>query len=427
MATRRQTLGDSGESAPEHWELGGTGRRIENGHLKEERFNDNPPIHAILMFAALDQRTLDEKLALQRQRINANGGLRIVNEQGGMRPPGQQEPFGFHDGVSDPIVQGLPGHPTANQWVIKTGDFVLGYNDEYDVYSPSPVVRKEEDPDGILPLLPDGQYPQYHDLGCNGTYLVYRKLEQNIPGFWSYMRDQARGKNSSPAQSGDIIKLASQCVGRWPSGAPLALTPDYDDQSLSENNFFTYMPTDPQGFGCPIGAHIRRGNPRDSVSVHDVPDESFLSTRRHRIARRAVSFGPPHAFDPTDLERGIIPSGVYEETKPRGIHFFAVNANISRQFELVQHTWVTLGNLNALYNNKGPILGNNNPDARDPSHMVIQRDPVRRRLLRLPRFVRVRGGAYFFLPGIKALHFLAQADGRSKPAPDDSKKNLITA
>jgi Dyp-type peroxidase family len=359
-------------------------------------------------------------LALHRERINANGGLRIVNEQGGSRPPGQQEPFGFHDGVSDPIVQGLPGHPTPNQWVIKTGDFVLGYTDEYDVYSPSPVVRKEEDPDGILPLLPDGQYPQYHDLGCNGTYLVYRKLEQNIPGFWSYMRDQARGKNSSSAQSGDIIKLASQCVGRWPSGAPLALTPDYDDQELWKNNFFTYMPTDPQGFGCPFGSHIRRANPRDSLSIYDAPDESFVSTKRHRIARRAVSFGPPHAFDPTDLERGVIPSGVYEETEPRGIHFFAINSDIARQFEFVQDTWINDGGFHSLYNNKCPVIGDNNPEAPDPSHMVIQRDPVRRRLLGLPRFVQMRGGAYFFVPAIKALHFLAKDAPRSMPEEEHS-------
>ena len=413
MPTRSRTLGDCGESAPKHWELGGTGRRIENGDIKEERFNDNPPIHAVLMFAALDQRTLDHKLAQHKERINANGGLRIVSEQGGLRPTGQQEPFGFHDGISNPIVQGLPGHPTPNRWVISAGDFVLGYGDEYEIYSPSPMVRKENDPGNILCPMPQGEWPSFHNLGLNGSYMAYRKLEQNISGFWSYMREQARGKDGSAARSGEIIKLASKCVGRWPSGAPLVLTPDYDDPPLWKNNHFTYDQTDPQGFACPIGSHIRRTNPRDSF-IYETPDESFTKSNRHRIARRAVSFGPPHAFDPTDLERGLIPSGVYEETKPRGIHFFAVNANISRQFELVQHTWATLGNLNALYNNKGPILGNNNPEARDPSHMVIQRDPVRRRLLRLPRFVRVRGGAYFFLPGFKALHFLARPDGRPK-------------
>jgi deferrochelatase/peroxidase EfeB len=224
------------------------------------------------------------------------------------------------------------------------------------------------------------------------------------------MREQARGKDGSAAQSGEIIKLASKCVGRWPSGAPLVLTPDYDDPLLSKNDFFTYTPTDPQGFSCPIGSHIRRTRPRDSF-IYETPDDSFTKSNRHRIARRGVSFGPPYAFDPTDLERGVVPSGVYEATERRGIHFFAVNANIPRQFELVQHTWATMGNLNALYNNKDPIIGDNNPEPRDPSHMVIQRDPIRRRLLGLPRFVRVRGGAYFFLPGIKALHFLAQPHG----------------
>ena len=405
MPTRSGVLGDIGESAPKDWELGGIGRRIENGDLKERRFNDNAPIHAVLMFAALDQRALDHNLAQHKKGIHANGGLLIVSEQGGSRPPAQQEPFGFHDGISNPIVQGLPGHPTPNRWVISTGDFVMGYEDEYDVYSPSPVVRKEEDPDGILPPLPDQQYPQYHDLGRNGTYMVYRKLEQDISGFWSYMREQAGG---SEAQSGEIIEVASKCVGRWPSGAPLVLTPDYDDQALWKNNFFTYVPTDLEGFGCPLGAHIRRANPRDALAFYDDPDVSFKSTTRHRIARRSVSFGPPHGFDPEDLERGVVPPAVYEETQPRGIHFFAINTDIARQFEFVQDTWINDGAFHALYDNKCPVIGDNNPEARNPSGMVFQRDPVRRRLLGLPRFVAARGGEYFFVPSIKALDFLSK-------------------
>jgi Dyp-type peroxidase family len=408
MPTRSEMLGDIGASAPEQWELGGVGRYLERGTPREIHFNDNPPIHAVLMFAGLDQRTLDYYLDHYKREIHANGGLRIISEQGGSRPPGQQEPFGFHDGVSNPTVQGLPGHPTQNQWVISTGDFVLGYMDEYDVFSPSPVVRRDEDPDGILPPLPDGQYPQYHDLGRNGTYMVYRKLQQNIPGFWSYMREQAGGENGAETQDGEIIRVASQCVGRWPSGAPLVLTPDYDDGQLAENNFFTYTPTDRAGFGCPIGAHIRRANPRDSLSVYDAPQESFRSTTRHRIARRGVSFGPAHSFDPNDLKRGVVPPAVYRETAPRGIHFFAINCDIARQFEFVQDTWINDGGFHSLYDNKSPLIGNNDPEARYPSAMVIQRDPVRRRLQPLPRFVYVRGGDYFFLPAIRALNFLGQ-------------------
>jgi Dyp-type peroxidase family len=405
MPTRSEILGDIGTSAPKHWELGGVGRYLERGTLIEKRFNDNPAIHAILMFAALDQSTLDHYLSLQKRRIQANGGVSIVSEQGGSRPSGQQEPFGFHDGISNPIVQGLPGHPTPNRWVIKTGDFVMGYNDEYDVFPPSPVVRREEDSDDILPLLPDGELPQFHDLGRNGTYMVYRKLEQDIPGFWNYMREQAEAEHGSEAESGEIIKVASKCVGRWPSGAPLALTPDYDDTHLWKNNFFTYTPTDPQGFGCPIGAHIRRANPRDALSFFDDADQSFKSTTRHRIARRSVSFGP-HVFDPSELERGVVPPEVYKPAQPRGIHFFAINTDIARQFEFVQETWINDGGFHALYNNKCPVIGNHHPEGPFPSHMVIQRNPVRRTLLGLPRFVHVRGGEYFFVPAINALHFL---------------------
>jgi Dyp-type peroxidase family len=405
MPTRNQILGDSGASAPQNWELGGIGRRIEDGQLKEQQFNDNPPLHAVLMFAALDQHTLDHHLARYQKAIHSNGGLHIVNEQAGSRPPGQQEPFGFHDGISNPLVQGLFGKPTPNQWVINTGDFVLGYIDAYEVFSPSPIVRKEQDPEGILPLLPDKLLPQYHDLGRNGSYLVYRKLVQKIPEFWKYIHDQAKATGGS---DGEIIKLASQCFGRWPSGAPLVLTPDYDNEPLAQNNFFTYTPTDTKGFGCPIGAHIRRANPRDALSFYDAPQESFKSTTRHRLSRRSVSFGPPHAFDPTDLARGVVPPGVYEPTEPRGIHFFAVNTDIARQFEFVQQTWMNDDGFHSLYDNKSPVIGNNDPQARYPSGMVLQRDPVRRRLLGLPRFVYARGGEYFFLPSIKALEFLGK-------------------
>jgi deferrochelatase/peroxidase EfeB/uncharacterized membrane protein YphA (DoxX/SURF4 family) len=403
MSTRSEILGDIGESAPEHWELGGIGRYLESGKLKKKHFNANAPVHAVLMFAALDQHKLDESVALQKHRIDTNGGVLIVSKQGGSRPPNQQEPFGFHDGISNPLVQGLSGNPPPNQFVVNTGDFVLGYCDGYEIFAPSPMVRKDDDPENILSPMPGGEWPAFHNLGQNGSYIVYRKLEQMVPEFWSYMRAQA-----GSAGSGEIIKLASKCIGRWPSGAPMVLTPDYDNKPLARNNYFTYTPTDPQGFACPIGAHIRRANPRDSF-IFETPEESFQKSRRHRIARRSVSFGPPHPFDPMELERGVVPSGAYKETEPRGIHFFAVNADIPRQFELVQHTWVTLGNLNALCNNKDPIIGSNNPESPNPSHMVIQQDPVRRRLLGLPRFVRVLGGEYFFLPSISALRFLGRS------------------
>ena len=408
MPTRSLVLGDTGESAPEHWELGGIGRYLASGTPREKHFNDNPPLHAVLMFAALDQPTLDHYVARQKKAIADNGGLTVVSEQGGSRPPDQHEPFGFHDGISNPKVQGLLGNPNANQFVVRTGDFVLGYSDEYLIFAPSPMVRKESDPDHILCPMPGEEWPGYHNLGRNGSYMAYRKLEQDVSGFWSYLREQAGGRNGSAAQSREIIKLASKCVGRWPSGAPLVLTPDYDDPPLWKNNFYTYLPTDPHGFACPIGAHTRRANPRDSF-IYETSADSFETSKRHRIARRSVSFGPGHAFDPARLERGELPDEVYDSTEPRGIHFFAINADIPRQFELIQHTWATLGNLNALYNNKDSLIGNNDPAAENPSHMVIQQDPLRRRLLGLPRFVRVRGGEYFFLPGIKALHYLGRA------------------
>jgi deferrochelatase/peroxidase EfeB len=199
-----------------------------------------------------------------------------------------------------------------------------------------------------------------------------------------------------------MILLAAKFVGRWPSGAPLTLTPNSDSQALSDENRFVYMELDPNGYRCPIGAHIRRANPRDS-RVNDTPSESMKTSSRHRLIRRGISYGRP-LFDRAALDAGEAPIGLKDDGEARGLHFFAINANISRQFELLQQTWCNNATFNAEFGTTDPIVGCND----GMGVMTLPARPVRHRIRNVPKFVHVRGGAYLFLPGLSALRYLAK-------------------
>jgi len=412
MPGRAKVIGDTGKSAPESWEVGGP---------------NTEEVHVILVLNAMDEEARDGLREAHRALLSeTDGGVVEVNEQHGHRPASDKEPFGFLDGISQPLIERSKGNPEPNEWVIRTGEFILGYLNEYHEYPLSPGVFAKNDPDNILPPLPDNAIPEWKDLGRHGSYMVYRKLAQDVAGFWNYMAAHAkRGSDGLPdveraagsLPTGEppartMVYLASKCVGRWPSGAPLVLAPDKDDpvlgMDLSRNNNFMYQPTDKAGFACPIGSHVRRSNPRDS-RINEEPKESLIAINRHRILRRAVSFGTD-LFPRDDVERGKIPLNLKDDGQERGIHFFAINASIRRQFELIQETWCNKGSFNSLFNNKDPIVGNNDGS----SHMTIQRRPVRKRLMNLPRFVNVRGGGYFFLPSMTALRFLANSRCESK-------------
>ena len=179
-------------------------------------------------------------------------------------------------------------------------------------------------------------------------------------------------------------------VGRWPSGAPLALAPDADDPSLADANDFAYHDDDPRGVRCPVGSHIRRSNPRDSLDPDPGSDRSFEINRRHRIVRRGREYGPP-----LPLEQAL----AEPDSAERGLHFICLNANIARQFEFVNHTWLNNTKFGELYDDADPFFA--------PGCFTIPTDGVRERVIDVPRFVFVKGGAYFFLPGMAALRSLA--------------------
>lgn len=389
MPSRAAVLGDRGESAPGSWEIGAP--------------REDTTIHALLLVHAGSSDAVQQRLDALRSALIGTGE-EAAPAQEGQRRARSREHFGFaNDGLSQPNIEGLRHEDLRDAWTVRRGEFLLGHLNEMGIYPASAGVEAANDPDGVLPPFPSGALPGCRDFGRNGSYLVYRKLEQHVERFWTFVRDQC-----APAASGEpdlqrrMLVLVSKLMGRWPGGAPLVLAPDYDDPGLSERNDFLYRPTDAGGFSCPLGAHIRRANPRDAVNrVRDTAEQAIASANQHRILRRGIGYGEP-AFDPREIEDGRAP--LEFRPGPRGLHFIALNADIKRQFEFVQQTWLNNPKFAGLHADKDAVVGDNET----PGRATIQARPVRRAVRGIPRFVTVRGGAYLFLPSITALRFLAR-------------------
>jgi Dyp-type peroxidase family len=272
----------------------------------------------------------------------------------------EKEPFGFKDGISHPAIEGsgIPG-TNPNEKPLKAGEFVLGYPDE----------------------MSDGQQvPQPEILRRNGSYIVFRKLHQRVAAFRQYLRANAR-------DAADEELVAAKMMGRWRSGAPLALSPDADDPAIgvdpAQNNNFLFSADDAIGYKTPLGSHIRRMNPRDS-NISGV-------MRIHRMIRRGSGYGPP------------LPDGALEDDgADRGIIFTFVGANLGRQFEFVQSEWMHDGAFFGDGTERDPVSGSGDGEGT----YNIPRRPLRRQLKGLSRFVITRGGEYCFLPSLSALRWL---------------------
>jgi deferrochelatase/peroxidase EfeB len=379
---RRRILGDEGESAPEHWHWGGP----------------SDPVDAVLLLYAGDQARLAELADRQAgPAALAAAGLAQVRRLA-TAPLGETEPFGFRDGLSQPLIAelGPPGRPGPSQHIVPAGEFVLGYDNAYGQRTGSPGVAPADDPAGLLPRT---GHSGLGDLGRNGSYLVLRQLGQDVDRFWRFM-DQASGGAGRAGPDGEAgpsaaVRLAAKLVGRWPDGTPLARAPAHPAPELAGDNDFGYARSDAAGLGCPVGAHIRRANPRDALDLDAGPERSVQFANRHRLLRRGRAYGDP------------------AEPDGQGIHFLCLNANIARQFEFVQHTWLNNPKFGALYDDTDPIVATRQGD--DGRTFTVQARPVRHRVIGLPSFVTVRGGAYFFLPGRRALQYLATLLG-TRPA-----------
>lgn len=366
---RPRILGDTGESAPENWEIGGPNP-------------NNPPLHALLLYYT---STREDALAWCAKLCQEVKGCNVIVSQYSDRSSAT-EPFGFRDGISQPPVEGVDHTHNGDEKPIKVGEFVLGYENEYMNLPETPTV----DAGMAGNRLPEAvNFAGRRDLGRNGSYLVYRKLAQDVEGFWSFVNGQAKNADGT-ANPERADWIAAKMVGRWKSGVPLVVSPDKDDPALANDSSkltsFLYAATDQNGEACPHGAHIRRTNPRDSLVPN--PPTSLEVVRRHRIMRR----GRPG-----------------EEGGKAGIYFLVINADIERQFEFVQQTWVNSPKFDGLYNNKDPLGGDND----GTGEMVIPACPYRVRVAGIPRFVQVKGGEYFFVPGMKALKFLLELKGAS--------------
>jgi len=385
IATRERSeiLGDVEQSAPGNWEFGGSSER---------------EVHIAVIIHGESPAELERQCTFHRELVRkTDGAITHVPDavQSGYRPPSGHEPFGFRDGIAQPSIRGVPDDG------VPTGEFILGYQNHYGIVPPGPVVSEAIEGSAVLPAFAN----PYHagrglrDLGLNGSYVVYRKLQQDVPGFWQFMQREAVRATGHPDR-GHMIWVASRMMGRWPGGAPLATAPDADDPRLHDFNEFLYD-DDVDGYACPLGAHVRRTNPRAVLKPYPVA-QSLSMTEAHRILGRARVFGPalfdPDAGPPIDL----VDDGV-----ARGIHFFCVNANIKSQFEFVQQTWCNNPRFGGLRCTKDPIVGDNGRSDAPPTHMEIPREPEAYKTDALPRFVTVKAGAYLFMPSIRALSFLS--------------------
>jgi Dyp-type peroxidase family len=381
---RSRILGDNGESAPDKWKWGGP---------------NTEQIHILLMLYA---RNEDSLKTLRESNISSlkNYGLSKVGQILDTFSLNGKEHFGFADGISQPILDGLSKSGTEDN-TVHTGEFILGYPNEYNQYTLSPTVKSEFDSNGILP--PDVNGSGDHDFGRNGSYLVFRQLHQKVREFWQFLDQETKNsdKSSNPEAR---TKLAAKMVGRWPSGAPLVLAGDHDQPELKDQNDFLYHKTDPFGLKCPFGSHVRRSNPRGSLPPNPGSKNAVAIAKRHRLLRRGRTYGNP--VDPSLEPEAILAST--EENAERGIHFICFNGNIRRQFEFIQQTWINNRNFAGLYNDPDPLIGDNDmwKDGHPPVFTIPEK-PLRKRIIDLPRFVDVRGGGYFFMPGIRAIKYLA--------------------
>lgn len=345
LAARSQILGLTGTNDPRHWV----------GDLA------GPDLHAIIILFARDVAERD-RCREEHRRFLADCGVQALSSLDLEAIPPYDYPhehFGYRDRLSQPVVEGTGVEATPGSGPpIKAGEFFLGYVDE----------------NNVQPLL-----PQPETLSRNGSYLAYFRMQEHVGVFREFLR--LHGKTPEEQEL-----VAAKLMGRWRSGAPLVLAPERDDPALGadmrRNNDFDYGTMDPYGYACPVGSHVRRMNPRDTAE----------NMQQRKMIRRGGAYGPP------------LPEGAPEDGVERGIAAFVGCASLVKQFEFAMNVWANDPDFKSLGNERDPIIGTQD----GTFDMTIPRRPIKKTIRGLPSFTTVRGGAYFFLPGIRALRFLAE-------------------
>ena len=396
--SRSRRLGDIGGNAPANWQWG---------------VGEQEPHLLLMLFTAQDridnlaQRFVTEATAAGLSQL----AVLTTSDMKG------REPFGFVDGISQPTLDWQGRHQSGIaadmdfKNIISIGEIVLGYRNEYALYTESPEIDASNGGSDALPVAIDR--PGRRDLGRNGSYLVFRQLEQDVRGFWRWVHQTAG--------SGSATTLAEAMVGRRISGEPLIGIETQDvpgvEQADRPLNGFTFA-DDPGGRICPVGAHIRRANPRTGdfpegrqglirklIAIFGLSGtaeaDAIASSRFHRLTRRGREYG--RWLDPADAAKPDAPD------PQSGLHFICLNANIARQFEFVQGAWLASAKFAGLSGESDPLLGNRLPfPANQPTDRFTQptADGPCHVASALPQFIHLRGGAYFFLPGLRALAWL---------------------
>ncbi len=347
---------------------------------------DARPVHVLC--AAFARKGVDLE-QYRNSALFAKHGLSLVYDVIGNYQ--ETEHFGFKDGISQPYISGSGKFNSGSEKVrgkfaprdrVRAGEFILGYKNEFGVLPASPTV-----PAGLgitpletVPLSDDG------DLGFNGTFLVVRELEQDT-GAFDKLSEQ----------------VAACMVGRWKGGQPLVAHPppvpiskdgqqnpplrSPDAAGMVDDNDFTYYPIDAAGLRCPLGAHIRRANPRDALADPNIgitPEMAIKLANQHRILRRGRNFGPRDGR--------------------KGLFFMCLNTNLERQFEFVQQTWINNPKFSGPRDEFDPLIS---PVKSKGNPFTLKSGPERESMT-LSSYVTLRGGAYFFLPSVRALRYLAK-------------------
>ncbi len=352
-------LGDTGDSAPEHWMLGGP---------------DTPTVHAIVsLYTHGHALGPVEALSASLGVLFSEHGVTVHEQLDANALPDGKVHFGYKDGIGQPRIQGVPGRQRADmQPECSPGEFLLGrgYVNQYN--------------GNFIGDLPPA-------LCDNATYGAFRVLKQDVVAFESLIERSGERFRMDPEM------VAAKLMGRWRDGTPLTLAPDApaDHVNSAHIDRFDYAPSkehntffdDAEGQRCPVGAHARRMNPR-SARVMGKPYS-------RRIIRRAIAYGA--AYDPATGDDGV----------ERGLVGFFICGDLSMQYEFLLGTWANM-DLSAvgMRGTRDPILGANpasggqfvirTPDSRDP---VVISD--------VPRLVETRGSVYCMLPGIGGLRFLS--------------------
>jgi Dyp-type peroxidase family len=348
MAARSRELRDVGANDPRNWEPVFGRDQI---HIGLSAFSDS-------------QEKWQRVIAIARAQYEGLSGVKATHVLDFGAQPGDLNSLGYKDGIDQPAIEGSGVEPLPGQGrPIKAGEFILGYPGEAGV----PV-----------------DMPQPDVLGRNGTYVGFRKYQSRVGAFNRFL--QANGSTEAEREL-----IAAKLVGRWRSGAPLALAPQVDNPALGadpqRNNDFSYA-NDPHGRQVPLGSHIRRMNPRDTQLTR------LTDVNLHRLIRRGASYGKP--YDPNALSAA-------DDEVPRGAIFLFISARAMTTLEFLQQEWINDGNFMGIGNERDPIIGRQEEGA----IFTIPKEPVRQRLHGIETFNVLRGGEYFFMPSISALNWLA--------------------